>query len=484
MARANITQTYFDQRKNVRLFLHHLCFARSGTIASIPIAFIIFVMFCGSSWLFFWHVTDPARYQCYALTFWFGGDALHLLPPTQCSFLTTVIDKPMQMLPTEYPPLTLLIFSLPLLLPVAYYQFTFALLMSFIAVIIYWLLQRYGPRGSAFLFALYLLASALALAQVRYDLLPALCTLVCIIAAERKHWTIAYCMLALGILFKIYPLLLLPALVIAEQQDYGRLHIPASSMKIQTIASELWQALKSMIRWRWWNCMLCLGLVGGITGVFVSINLHDAVLSQLEYMQQRPIHTESMGGTVLWLANQLGVPWQGFRYNFGSINIISSLGQMLAQISTLSLLAGIIVIFWLQWRGKMDLAQTAVALIMLFIATGKVFSPQYLIWLLPLLVYTKVFDSFWHILWGTISTLTGLHYIFIYSQLPSPLADTTPETLPGGFFEIISIRNVLFAFMTIAYLSNWFQARQRQPVQRPQATLTPTKGTAEQASLS
>src|SRR5260370_8646975 len=127
------------------------------------------------------------------------------------------------MLPIEYPPLSLLPFSLGLLVPLAYYQFAFALLMALVAVLIYWLLLRHGPRGAALIFALYLFIGALATAQVRFDLLPAALTLLCLIPAERKRWTWAYVALAFGVLIKLYPLLLLPPLFIAEQHARGRL---------------------------------------------------------------------------------------------------------------------------------------------------------------------------------------------------------------------------------------------------------------------
>jgi len=73
-------------------------------------------------------------------------------------------------LPFEYPPLTVLVFSLPLLVPLSFYLVAFVLLMIAVTIVIYWLLQRYGPSGSALIFALYLLVGVPALALVRFDL--------------------------------------------------------------------------------------------------------------------------------------------------------------------------------------------------------------------------------------------------------------------------------------------------------------------------
>src|SRR5436305_12926319 len=114
--------------------------------------------------------------------------------------------------------LPMVLCSLTLLSPLPYYQFASALWMALVATLIYWLLLRYGPRNSAPVFALYLFLGAIPTAQQRFDLLPAALTLICIIAAERKHWNIAHIALAFGTLLKLYPALLLPALFIAEQQ--------------------------------------------------------------------------------------------------------------------------------------------------------------------------------------------------------------------------------------------------------------------------
>jgi len=193
--------------------------AHSGLLAYLPIIVVTICIFGGLSWQVFLPITDPARYQCYALTFWLGSSALALLPAGQCSFLSLTTSQPaFHLLPLEYPPLTLVLFSLALLAPLPYYQFAFALWMALVAALIYWLLRRYGPRNSAPVFALYLFLGAIPTAQQRFDLLPAALTLICIIAAERKHWNIAYIALAFGTLLKLYPALLLPALFIAEQQ--------------------------------------------------------------------------------------------------------------------------------------------------------------------------------------------------------------------------------------------------------------------------
>ncbi len=204
-----------------------------------------------------------------SLTFWLGSNAVHLLPTAQCAFLqVTTAQSPFHMLPLEYPPLTLLPFSLALIAPIAYYQLAFALLMSFTSVLIYWLLLRYGPRGGAFIFALYLFIGALGTAQQRFDLIPAAFTLLCIIAAERKHWTWAYIALAFAVLLKIYPILLLPTLFIAEQQAAARMHILPKVLTLKSLSQHLWYSVREVAHLYWKNFIIFLSVVLGITAIF------------------------------------------------------------------------------------------------------------------------------------------------------------------------------------------------------------------------
>lgn len=436
---------------------------RSGLLAYLPIVLVIIAMFFGTAWLVFSPFSDPARYQCYALTFWLGSHATHLLPPHQCDFLLesrfhiSFPQPQFHMLPIEYPPLALALFSPALLVPLAYYQFAFALLMSLVALFVYWLLLRYGPQRAALIFALYLFIGALATTHNRFDLAPAALTLICVIAAERKHWTAAYIALAFGVLLKLYPLLLLPALFIAEQRSLGRLHLPGQRSTPRDLLPALLQALRGFTRWRWTNSLVALGVVAAVTAGFALLNPQNAVLSQLDYFVSRPIQVEATGSTLLWLARSIA-PIDA-RLDFGSYNIVSALADPVSRLCTLGLLLGIIYVLYLQWRGRLDLTQAFIALLLVSIATGKVFSPQYLIWLIPLLAYAGAFDARWLLLWGTTSLLTTFAYAFFYTRA---MSDINMLINTPGFFETVGLRNAFFVLITLSYLFNWFQLRQRR----------------------
>lgn len=438
--------------------------ARNGIAAYIPIIVVVLLMFAGASWQLFWTSTDAARYQCYALTFWLGSSGANLLPHSQCTFLNPALLSPLPFhnLPLEYPPLTVTIFSLSLLTPIPYYQLLFALWMALTAVLIYWLLLRYGPRGGAMAFAFYALVGAWATAEGRFDMVPAALTLLCLIAAERKHWTAAYVALVFGVLLKIYPILFLPALFIAEQRDAGTFRIPPQALTLKSGTIELLRTLGEFRRWRWKNAVIFFALLLGITGIFAAIDFHGAFVSQVSYFAQRPVQIESTGSTILWIASKFGFPAYTV-YTFGSLNIISALNSIVSNFFEAVFLLGYAFTLILQWRKKLDLVQSCIALLLVFIVGGKVFSPQYLIWVIPLLAYSGAFNNFWLIVWGIISLMTTIIYPFLYTRTPNILL---VQNVPG-FVQFVGMRDALFVFITLAYLFNWFGTRNRKPLEPP-----------------
>ncbi len=422
-----------------------------------PLLLLIVVLFCEAGWLVYIAPTDVTHYACYGVTFWLGGSGTSLLPPAWCAFLPSAsLASPLHMLPLEYPPLTLVAFSLPLLAPLPYYTLSFALLMSLVVAVIYWLLAQTDFPQAAPVFLLYLLLGAVVVAQERFDLLPALCTLVCLLAATRDRWTTAYIALALGVLLKFYPIVMLPALFLAEQRAY-------SVQKELTALSTSWvrRTWREVQRWRWRNSLLAVVLIVLVMGAFALLNFNDAILSPLSYFLQRPPQIESLASSFIWVASHAGVSYR-IDFSFGSLNLESSTVRLISPVETLLTLVGLLGVYWLQGRRSIDLAQALVALVCVLIVTGKVFSPQYLIWLFPLLAYSFAsgrIGRLWMYGWAAISLLTTFIYLFYYSHLANvSTAPTIVQTLPG-FFAVVALRNLLLACVVLAFFANWWHVR-------------------------
>ena len=228
-------------------------------------------------------------------------------------------------------------------------------------------------------------------------------------------------------------------------------------LPLVALPRSLWDTLRGIRRWQWKHCLLFLGVVGGVTGFFALLNFQGAIETQLAYFAHRPVQVESSGSTLLWLTTLLGASLK-ITNEYGSINVVNSFSSIVSLISTFLLVVGFVYCVLMQWHKRMDVVQTGIALIFVFIATGKVFSPQYIIWLLPLLAYVGAFDIFWFFFWGPAAVLTTIIFAYFYTRPIDPLS----IPLTPGFFQTVAIRNVFFVIVTLAYLFNWFGVRERR----------------------
>lgn len=100
----------------------------------------------------------------------------------------------------------------------------------------------------------------------------------------------------------------------------------------------------------------------------------------------RPLQIESLGSTILLAAHNLGGLAVSYKTSYGSQNIVAHGATAMTDASALVQLLALCAIWLAFARGpaRIDrLATAAAACVAVFIAFGKVFSPQYLIWLIP-----------------------------------------------------------------------------------------------------
>jgi len=425
--------------------------------------------------LLFWGVTtqfwnrysDATRYQCYAIAFWQGKAGLDTLrldagPKSQCAFLdysssTTLIQKmqarhfpsflinlvasqptsePLHALPPEYPLLTLAPFSLALLAPTQWYQVAFALWMAIVAGIIYLVLRRYRSTGAAIAFAIYLVLGSWVTAGARFDLIPAGLTLGAILLAGKARWKWAFALLALATLLKFYPAVLIPPFLIAQQM----------------------QIKGKWLAWRRWSALgVFVGICVLVFAVSLVLNVADTLVP-FTYFLNRPIQVESFPATLLWLGSFLGYPVQ-YTFVYQSLNFLSPLSHKVSLLSDLLLGAGLLYTFWMQWRGKIDIYMACLLTLLILLVTGKIFSPQYLIWVAPLVAYVGQSNWKWLVSWGLVAILTTIIFPFIYVDLAHITA----------FYPVILVRDLLILAITCVLLYNAGRAAPRAELAARQA---------------
>ena len=301
-----------------------------------------------------WRIGDVALYHGYALGFWHAP--AHPL------------------LPAEYPPLSVLPFGLSLIGPAAWYPDVFALSMATIVVLGYLGFRRWVSPGQATAYALYALAAGVATLVFRYDVVPALLAGGAVWCTQRSRYPAAYALLAIAILLKIYPIVLVPVVAIAQLRETGH---RGATMPRQVLV----------------GAGAC---VGAVALGFAVAQLIDPThgLGSLTYQLSRPTELESVPATLLWLGTLAGQPVSA-DWSYGAYNLAGGLGSSITIAMDVMLVAGLLFVYSRQRGGRMTTAQAATAAVLVLLCTSKVLSAQYLLWLAPLLATAVGFQLRW-----------------------------------------------------------------------------------------
>jgi hypothetical protein len=192
-----------------------------------------------------------------------------------------------------------------------------------------------------------------------YDLFPALLVIAALLAFLRGRERTAYVLLALAVAAKVYPLVLLPLALIETWDRGGR------------------DAVRRAVVW--------------FGGVLVLVHLPFAILGpgglRFSYWVQlkRGLEAESLGGGILLVLDRVGLHSVTLRDEApGSRDAVGSVASAIAVLSSLVVVAAVLYVAWVYLRGRRDLLLAGAAAVTAFVAFGKVLSPQYLSWLVPL----------------------------------------------------------------------------------------------------
>src|SRR5260221_10306212 len=112
---------------------------------------------------------------------------------------------PLSAFPLDSPPLTILVFTLSVLPPIADYISVYACWMAGVFLVGYFAFRRFSSPQNASIYAVYLLLGATGALLGRFDLFPALLTVAAFWAGRQRRFTFAYLFLAAGALLKLYP---------------------------------------------------------------------------------------------------------------------------------------------------------------------------------------------------------------------------------------------------------------------------------------
>jgi hypothetical protein len=273
--------------------------------------------------------------------------------------------------PLEYPPGALPAFVLPAIgLPAkTVYNREFQLLMALCGVgalaAMWWALRSLGATAERTAAALSFFALApLVLGSVilyRYDLWPAALTVAGLAAVLARRERVGFAALGLGVAAKAFPAVVLPPALVYVWRTRGRR-----------------------------EALLCLASAAAVAAVavvpFLALAPHG-VWDSIVQQTTRPLQIETLGSALLLAAHHLWGLALTMRSSHGSQNLVGSTPHAVGSVSSALLLVSLLGIWLAAARGPATperLVRWTAASLAAFVAFDKVLSPQFLIWLLPL----------------------------------------------------------------------------------------------------
>jgi hypothetical protein len=381
--------------------------------------------------------------------------ALHLPPFDRSQIIDTPVYQeygeamaagqvPYRDFDLEYPPGALPMFWLPTLGPEEHYRSLFEAVMWVCAAALLVLAVRGAAALDASPRRLLLIAAAiglfpLALGTVvltRYDLWPAALAAAALAAVLGGRERVGLAVLGIAVVAKIYPLVLLPPLLVYVARRRGR--------------REAGIALGSFAA--------ALAVVVVPFALIAPAGLADSVERQLG----RPLQIESLGASLLLGANRLGLYDPEVVSSHGSQNLVGSLPDALAGGQTVLQAAALLLVWILFARGPATperLVAACAASVVVFVAFGKVLSPQFLIWLVPVVALVSGSPGL------AAAALLGAALVTTHLWFPQRYWDLV-DLEPVSWLALV--RNVLLvALAVVLAVAISSRARARAPARSP-----------------
>jgi uncharacterized membrane protein len=274
----------------------------------------------------------------------------------------------------EYPPGALAVFLPPQVFGSAHYNAAFKSLMALCGaatiIVLALLLVRLGATRRRLWTGLGLFAlSPIALGPISlntYDAWPAFLTVAALALLLAALPIAALAVLGLAFAAKVYPVVLLPPALVFVWRTAGR-----------RVAA--------------WSAAAFAAVAAVVIVPFLALSAHGLVES-FRAQTGRGLQVESLFGALLGVADRLGWYSAHVVHRTGhaiSYDLTGTLPRVLADVTSVLQLLAVALVAWLYARGRDEPQRLAIAFagaVAGFIAFTRFFSPQYMVWLVPLVV--------------------------------------------------------------------------------------------------
>lgn len=325
----------------------------------------------------------------------------------------------------EYPPLA----AIPLWLAGVpglddtTYEVSFAVLMGICLVVAQQLAARLAGGGRAGLTVAWLLVAMPVLIgaslRTHFDALPIAIALGGLLALSKDRYALGFALLGVGTMTKLFPGLL-------------------------AVIALMWIAGGR----REWRRALRGGLVFAAVVVALSLPLSGAgYVDSFEFHLDRPVQIESSAASVLFALGGSDVTGTNLRPDrFKSNGLDGGHADDVEAVFAFLLVLMLWVIVWLAAR-KPDarhMVMCGFAALLAFVTLGKVFSPQYVIWLAPFAALA------WAWRYRAVALLTTAAIVLTHVEFPSRYFDLI--NVQTDVVVIVAVRNALLLVALVGLL--------------------------------
>ncbi len=329
----------------------------------------------------------------------------------------------------EYPPFSLIFFVVPALITKSYsvyaplFQYEVLVFDIVGLLLVFDIARRLGEPSWKSLLAYTLSIVAVGPIVIQtFDIFPAILTLAAIYLFWLEKHNASWALLALGTLTKIYPAVVAPIFLLIYLRN---------------------RQFKRMRNGLLVFCSVCL-----ITVVPLVIWGSDSILNFINYHSQRGIQIESTYSALIIILYKMGVTSVRTEFTFGSWNIVNPMTAAIAKLSLYLTAVSLLIAYWFIYRqvqpGQSQFTRIGVYVLLVLaitMATSKVLSPQYLIWLIPLF---PIVCSRWRAPIVAAFIIAGALTYYIYPWDYSGLLDFHVDTV-----AVLLGRNVLLILLAV-----------------------------------